>query len=125
MKLHAIIHTNQFDGIVIFTIILSSLILALDQPILDPDTTYKKVLLYIDYVTTVIFVIEFLFKSISLGFLFCGEGAYLRSFSNIVDFLIVIFSVIGSFSQGGSKLDKVKVLRIARVLRPLKILSRN
>lgn len=79
---------------------------------------------YADFVLTVFFFIEALFKIIAYGFLLNGENSYMRNGWNIMDFIIVIFSVI-SLSLSGDKLNIVKILRLLRVLRPLRIISRN
>jgi hypothetical protein len=48
----------------------------------------------IDFVISIIFVLELFIKIISYGFLFNGEHSYLRNNWNILDFFIVIISII-------------------------------
>jgi len=49
----------------------------------------------LDTITTIIFTLEALVKIIANGFLLNGKHSYLRQFSNIFDFIIVISAVSG------------------------------
>ena len=75
----------------------------------------------IDYAMTAIFTVEALLKIITLGFLINGPKSYLRIEPwNVLDFLIVVISLI---SLGiDSDFSVVKVLRVARILRPLRLI---
>ena len=77
-----------------------------------------------DKITTGIFTLEMIIKVIRFGFIFNGKHSYILNAWNILDFIIVVFSLIGLFFGGGG-LDKLKILRILRVLRPLRLISRN
>ena len=56
-------------------------------------------MLIFDYCINTVFFLEFIFKVISMGFLF-DNGCYLRDYLNILDFFIVTFSIIDmSFSD--------------------------
>lgn len=72
---------------------------------------------------TIIFLIEFMMKVIATGFVFNGKESYLRSSINIVDFFIVIVSVFSLFTD--SDLSFFKVVRVLRLLRPLRVIQRN
>lgn len=76
----------------------------------------------IDYITTAIFTIEAMLKIIALGFLFNGKRSYLRDSWNILDFTIVVSGLITI--SGQSNIGFFKVLRIMRVLRPLRLITR-
>jgi hypothetical protein len=59
-----------------------------------------------------------------------GKKSYLRNYSNILDFIIVIFGLANSLLKDSNSpltksLGKLKVIRVARVLRPLRIISRS
>ena len=69
---------------------------------------------------TVIFTIEAMLKIIALGFLFNRKHSYLRSSWNILDFLIVTFALISSAVR--TDISFIKVLRVARILRPLRLI---
>ena len=70
------------------------------------------------------FFIEALIKIIALGFVL-HKGAYLRDTWNIIDFFIVITSIIEIFASVLSVNAKInlKALRNMRVLRPLKTIN--
>ena len=72
---------------------ISSIMLALDNPLNDPKGTLSLVLMYSDIVFTSIFAFEFILRIIVHGVLFNGEKSYLRNSSNIMDFLIVALSI--------------------------------
>ena len=71
---------------------------------------------------TVIFATEALLKIITLGFFINGKESYLRSSWNILDFVIVIFAVVSQTVD--ANISFIKVLRVARILRPLRLISR-
>lgn len=74
---------------------------------------------------TIIFTIEVVIKIVSKGFIFNGPKSYLRSPANILDFFVVLISLVSSFIQGGN-LGTVKVLRIAtRLTRPMRLVFRD
>jgi hypothetical protein len=83
----------------------------------------------IDLVFNVIYLFEFLIKSITMG-LGLDKNSYLSVSWNKLDFVIVIASmqemilnvVLGG---GGSNMDVLKILRMLRILRPLRFISHN
>jgi hypothetical protein len=55
-----------------------------------------------------------------------GKDSYIRNPWNIMDFIIVAISLISIiFRDAGSKLSVLKTLRMMRVARPLRMISRN
>ena len=52
-----------------------------------------------DLSLTVFFTIEALLKIITLGFLFNGRKSYLKSGWNIIDFTVVITSLLSTFAK--------------------------
>jgi hypothetical protein len=70
----------------------------------------------------VIFATEALLKIIMLGFLLNGKKSYLRNSWNILDFAIVIFSVFSLTMD--TNISFIKVLRVTRILRPLRLISK-
>ena len=76
-----------------FFIVISSIQLALDNPLYDPDSTLFKILVIVDYVITCIFGFEIIIKVIANGFIMCGSRSYMRNVVNILDFFIIIISV--------------------------------
>ena len=103
-----------------FMILLSSVILSLDDPLVStPDTILKQ----LDLIITIVFLIECIAKIIAFGLILNGEGSYLRDLANVLDFIVVGFSIADYFTS--QKLSFFKVLRIVRVLRPLRLIARS
>jgi Ion transport protein len=67
---------------------------------------------------------EAAFKIITYGLFFNKENSYLRNGWNVMDIIVVIFSIVSLVVTSG-KLKIVKILRLLRVLRPLRVISRN
>ena len=114
----------QFDNVILVFIIISTLLLAAETPLDDPNSQKIKVLVYIDYVMTTIFTIEMLIKIIALGLAFSGPDSYLRQPANLLDFVIVLASLFSIFFSQ-YKLGFLKSLRMLRILRPLRLIARN
>lgn len=83
-----------------------------------------QILTYIDIGMTAIFVLEAALKIIAYGLIINYGDSYLKNAWNIIDFIIVIFSLI-SLSLQSSSLKIFKVFRLLRILRPLKVIARN
>ena len=83
----------------------------------------RQTLDVLDIIITCIFIIECVIKVIALGFV-NDEGSYLTDSWNKLDFMIVIFSIIDIIFSG-SDVGYLKIIRLLRVLRPLRFISRN
>ena len=105
-------------------IIISTILLTLDNPLNDRDGVLTQVLGILDYILTFAFTFECLVNIILLGIAFNGQNSYLRDSWNILDFLIVIFSLV-NIAAAGVDLGIIKLFRMLRVLRPLRVLKRN
>ena len=105
-------------------IAISSILLALDNPLNDPNSQLVYILGVSDIVLTSFFILEAFLKIIAQGFLFNGETSYLRIGWNVIDFAVVITSTV-SIILNGFKLKIIKIFRLLRVLRPLRVISRN
>lgn len=119
-----IVKHRVFESIILVIIIISFAQLALDSPLNDPNSSLSYALSLIDYLTTSMFILEALLKIISNGFINCGSTSYIRNYWNIVDLLIIIIT-ISSYLSAGSNVNAIKVFRLLKVLRPLRLLSRN
>ena len=84
-------HEEKFTLILV---IISSINLSLQNPLLDASSTLVIVSNYIDIITTVIFSVEIMVKVIWKGFLFNGKDSFLRSSDNFIDFCSVVGSII-------------------------------
>jgi hypothetical protein len=105
-------------------IILSTILLTLENPLDDPAGKKAEVLFNIDIVVTIIFIVECSLKVTVYGFLLNGPNSYIKNPWNIIDFIIVVFSIV-SLLFSGVNLKFIKALRMLRVLRPLRMISRN
>ena len=110
-----------FDQIILVCILVSSLGLALDNPLSNRDSSFNTVLGLMDLLFSIIFIIELVIKVIALGFI-GHEGAYLRDPWNGLDSSIVLISILSMADavDGGA----LKALRTLRVLRPLRMIKR-
>jgi len=117
--------SKHFDHFILVVIAISSIALAFENPLNDPEGTIAKILYYLDITTTVIFISELLIKVIAAGFAFNGPKSYIRSFWHSLDFLIVIVSIFSLINLPQLNISFLKVIRMARLLRPLKIISKN
>jgi len=105
-------------------IALSSTSLAFESPLNDPAGTLTLILSVLDVVFTFIFSIEVLVRVLATGFLLNGKRSYMRDSWHIIDFTIVVFSIVGLF-PGTGDLSFFKIIRMVRLFRPLRIISKN
>ena len=120
----AIVEFNYYHSIVMGLIFVSTILLTLDNPLNDQNGTLSLVLEKIDIGLTIAFTLECIINIILLGFVLNGATSYLRDSWNILDFLIVIFSLF-NIAAAGVDLGIIKLFRMLRVLRPLRVLKRN
>jgi hypothetical protein len=93
-----IVTNPYFDWAVLVTVALSALILACDAP--DTSKAVSNFVLWGDYTVTLLFVLEMMLKIVAMGFYF-GQGTYLKDSWNVLDFLIVLISILSIYlSQG-------------------------
>lgn len=102
---------------------ISTISLAVESPVNDPESTKLAVLQRIDIAMTAIFTIEMSLKIVAYGLLFNGPNSYLRVIWNCLDCFIVVSS-LASLSPS-INLSILKTFRIVRILRPLRMVSRN
>jgi len=109
----------------ILSILVSSICLALDNPLNDPKSKFSINLNKVDVICTVIFVFEAVSKIITYGLWECGSKSYLRNEWNILDFFVITLTLLSYMSNSNSDLSLIKILRLLKVLKPLRALSRN
>jgi len=83
----------KFDNFIILLIIFSSIHLALENPLNDPNGLLVQILDWVDIILAFLFTCEAAIKIIAYGFVLNGPDSYLRNYWNAVDFVIVCFSV--------------------------------
>ncbi|DAZ92554.1 TPA: hypothetical protein N0F65_012784 [Lagenidium giganteum] len=132
----ALVANPVFDSCILMLITLSSLSLALDNPLNDPEGQLASFLSTMDSVFTVIFLLEMIMKIIAYG-LVMNEDAYLRNGWNILDCFIVVLSVLmmatdlaGSdksalSTKAKKNIHSLRSLRTLRAFRPLRVISRH
>eukprot|EP01065_Artemidia_motanka_P007531 TRINITY_DN13758_c0_g1_i1.p1 TRINITY_DN13758_c0_g1~~TRINITY_DN13758_c0_g1_i1.p1 ORF type:complete len:3175 (+),score=1081.43 TRINITY_DN13758_c0_g1_i1:1209-9527(+) len=126
MALLRLIHATWFGRAVLVLIVISSAALGLEAQQIDdinndPDTGMASAIRYLDRTVFVLFFLEMLVKAIACGFI-ATRGAYLRNAWNVMDFAIL---AISSLDFIGTRQSGVYVLRLLRVMRPLRAVSRS
>uniref|UniRef100_A0A7S2SE50 Ion transport domain-containing protein n=1 Tax=Mucochytrium quahogii TaxID=96639 RepID=A0A7S2SE50_9STRA len=118
LKVAIVVTKKWFEGFILLMIIFSCVLLALDRPvdpILSKSTSYS-----LNVFVTVVFVIEAGLKIFAFGFI-RGKGSYLRNSWNILDFVIVIVSLV-DIASPSTNTHGLQAFRAARALRPLRII---
>merc|ERR1719295_1946908 len=108
-----------FEFFVLLTICFSSFVLILDEPGLanDPDSSLARFLYVSEIISTIIFIIEAVLKIIAKGLFFTPTG-YFKDRWNILDFAVIVFSLL-DFVIG-----HLSFLRVIRTFRALRIIRR-
>jgi hypothetical protein len=130
---------NQwFENFIYLLILISMILLTLDNPMNDPNLDKTKVIAKIDYWITILFCMEAICRIIALGFLHSSipnRKGYIHNGSNQIDFIVCVSSLIllvieqtdmGANYQGvvdAKTLKSLKVLRSIRALRLLRVIS--
>ena len=125
LTIKSLVENEYFENFIYHMIALNSLYLSIDSPSLNDP--YQKASLNILLTTiSIIFCMECALKIIVMGFYF-GKNSYLKDNWNVLDFIIVSFSILTwileSFS--GFDISFVRGFRALRALRPLRMVSKN
>ena len=123
-QLRAIVTSPGFGNFIILCILLSSAALAFDMPDVLPGSPTANTLELLDYLFTSIFLVEMVLKIVALG-AFAQPDGYFLSGWNLLDSFIVTTSVISLLASDVESLSVIRTLRVARVLRPLRVIQRN
>lgn len=91
-----ILRSPYYDWFIISMIFLNCVQLALDNPLVDPNSEYATILSWIDIGTTIIFIIEAIMKILSFGFSCNGPSSYIKNIWNRLDFAIIILSLLST-----------------------------
>jgi hypothetical protein len=111
-------------------VVISSILMLFDNPLEDPNQFFFQVLYIINQVITGIFVLELMVKVIVYGLIANGESSYLKNGWNILDFVIVLTSILGLLVEhaeivSGSSANKyLELFKMLRVLRSLRMITR-
>ncbi|KAG5668929.1 hypothetical protein PVAND_016838 [Polypedilum vanderplanki] len=118
---HKLCNHGQFGNVILACIMLSSAMLAAEDP-MNAKAQRNLILNKFDAFFTTVFTIELLLKLVSYGFIL-HKGAFCRSAFNLLDLLVVCVSLT-SFMADSDAMSAVKILRVFRVLRPLRAINR-
>lgn len=108
---------SYFDWFILILILGNSLVLAINSPDKADDAQFQKIYSILEIVFLTIFGFEAIVKLIALG-LFRGKFAYFRSGWNILDFSILIISIM-AFTPFAANYSGIRALRVLRPLRTL------
>jgi hypothetical protein len=81
-------------------VLFSTVLLAIDNPLDDPNSHKQVLLTILDYFTTAIFSTEAMIKVVIFGLLLNGKRSYLRVPWNILDCLVVLVSLFSYLPLG-------------------------
>jgi len=135
LKILDVVCSAKFRNGILFLILLSSLALALECPAtVDPDheeNTYDddqddiwiSALSAMEIIFVILFSLEVMLKSMAMGFIM-HTNAYLRNGWNLIDFAVVV-SALFDQCVGVDAVSWMRILRLVRVLRPLRVIQRN
>jgi hypothetical protein len=117
---------QQFESFIYHLIALNSLLLAIGEPRLT-DVYSNDTIELMGNVISLIFIFECLWKIFVMGFVI-GKNTYLHDMFNVLDFTIVVFSIVSfvfEYHETGIDISYVRAFRALRALRPLKLVSKN
>ena len=120
---YSVVTNRSFDHAIFFLICVSSVAMAMESPeVIDRGGAMLDALNVLDRVLTSTFIVELVLKVTAYSMV--GEpGAYSSDPWNLLDFFIVLVSIV-DWSLSDDSLGWVKVIRIFRVLRPLRMINR-
>ena len=116
-----LIRSKFFQTFILGCILFSSLILGINWPAQPLPAKVAAVFTVIQDIFVCVFAFEAIVKLIALGALF-HRGAYFRSGWNLMDFSIVVTSLLDLSGAGNGA--QLKALRMFRVFRPLRSIGR-
>jgi hypothetical protein len=102
-------------------VLVSTVLLAVDNPLDDPDSLKQKILGILDIVMTSVFSFEAVVKIAVFGFLLNGKKSYMRESWNVLDFFVVSVSVM-SYLPINANLSFYRAMRLLRIMRPLRMI---
>lgn len=121
---------TYFDRFILTLIIISNILLPMDNPLNDPNSALATNLIKINCVMTCFFVTEASVKIIAKGMMFNNLKTvepYLSSGWNIVDIFVVcvsVFDIVSMYLGIDGNMGALKALRALRALRPLRVINR-
>lgn len=120
-----VVEHRYFEDFIYHLIAMNSLLLMINYPTIT-DPYFMKTIELITTLISAFFIGEAVLKIISLGFAL-GESAYLKDSWNILDFIIVLSSILNWLLDAFSEvsLSFLRGFRALRALRPLRMISKD
>uniref|UniRef100_A0A7M5WIZ7 Voltage-dependent calcium channel alpha-1 subunit IQ domain-containing protein n=2 Tax=Clytia hemisphaerica TaxID=252671 RepID=A0A7M5WIZ7_9CNID len=123
---HYIVNIKYFERLMLFFIVLSTMCLAIEDP-LNTKATKNKVIYYLDVAFIAIFTFEITIKIIDQGAVL-HKGSYLRDWWNVIDTTVVACNIAATVltldsnetvkkSIGNTPLQAMRIMRVFRSLR--------
>ena len=120
-----LVQSEYFENFMMILIVASSVLLAWEKPLIDPRSDLAIGIGWAAETLNAIFVAEAVLKIIADGFLFCGPQSYILQNENVLDFVLVFLSIFSWSNSDTDKLQVLKMIRLIKVLRPLRMLTRD
>jgi len=124
LKLHEVIFEadtkqgKRFDVCLIFTILLSIIVIMLDS-VKEINLAFANELLIAEWLFTFLFTIEYVLRIMIVK----QPLKYIFSFYGIVDLLSILPTYISFFVPGSQYLISIRFLRVLRIFRVLKLMQ--
>jgi hypothetical protein len=118
-RLYRIVNKKRFDYFMFAVIFANCGFMVYESPKVVPGTRGYDILKYSDYAFTAVFTIEALMKIVAFNF-----REYLRKVQNVVDFLIVVISIL-LIAIESANVSFLKGLRVLRAFKPVRMLTRS
>jgi len=106
---------TTFSLLIFICIIISSITLCFEDVHLEDDEDLQRTLLTMDIIFAIIFGVEFLLKLTAFGW----KGYFFDGW-NVLDFCLVVVSIVSLAASGYSAIKAFRVLRALRPLRAVK-----
>jgi voltage-gated potassium channel len=121
-RIHITIYgTNTFEGklfdIVLLFLIFLSVLLVMLESVETLDAKYHTFLHVAEWVITIFFTIEYIFRIISIK----KPSTYIFSFYGIIDLIAALPMYLAIFIPGSQILSVVRALRLLRLFRVLNL----
>lgn len=113
---------KTFETAVVLVILVSSALIAAENPGVAPDSALGLALSHLDVAFATFFSCEALVKIVAMGFI-AHPGAYARDPWHAVDGAVTVASVLAVFARSDA-FAAIRAFRVARALRPLRLVKR-
>ena len=122
-----ILSNQRFENFMLLMTIASMIVLALDTPVKDPDSTEIQALMIFEWIFISIYTLEFLLKVLIFG-AFTGKHSYFQdSFYNFLDFVNIVLSIASLFEDKRLHRDlhMCKIIRCFRVIKYARVVNKD